>query len=264
MLTARTFLRSTLSLPQQRHAWESTGVRTLSSKKPVAPATAKAAVEEDVISPVTVRRAKMSKIDRNMVFGTTGKFLAPVLPENPAEISALDPADQGHRLKMDGTARVVMIRQERASNRQSPLKHEKYWRIFFYEDGMVAEKWTNSLMGWTSNGDPYQSAPPLIFPNAADAVYFAKKRGWNFVVKQPIMRDPREDGAQYQDNFLPLAVAARVQKEGVSCDQWARDHAGTSSYFRPLKYHGDGLVPQHGPNGNAPIAKHVPGYYKLR
>ena len=99
-------------------------------------------------------------------------------------------------------------------------------------------------MGWTSNADPYQCAPPLTFENAADAVYFAKKRGWNFVVKEPITRYMRNDDCQYQDNFLPQAVAAKVKKEGTSCDHWSRSSAGTSHYFRPLKYHGDGTVVQ--------------------
>ncbi len=73
-----------------------------------------------------------------------------------------------------------------------------------------------------------------------------------------------DDDAQYQDNFLPQAVAAQVKKEGASCDHWKRDLAGTSHYFRPLKYHGDGEVRQHGPNVAEETLPHVEGYYKLR
>lgn len=243
------------------------GVRVLSTAKPAAPAVAppKTDDETDAISPITQKRKEMEKFDRHMVWGKTGEFMpAPILPEDPSEIAALDPVDHGHRTKMDGSARTVVIRQQKKSTRQAPLNPEVSWRIYFYEDGMISEKWTNSLMGWTSNADPYQSAPPLTFENAADAVYFAKKRGWNYVVKQPILRYMRRDDAQYQDNFLPQSVAAKLQKEGKSCDQWRRKAAGTSHYFRPLKYHGDGTVVQHGPNGKAPIAKHVEGYYKLR
>jgi ETC complex I subunit conserved region len=148
--------------------------------------------------------------------------------------------------------------------RQSPLAPEMTWAIFFQEDGTVSEKWTNSLMGWASNADPYQSAPPLHFDNAAEAVYFAKKRGGNYIVQHPITRYMRNDGVQYQDNFLPQAVAAKVRKEGITCDYWHRKSAGTSHYFRPLKYHGDGTVVQHGPNGEAAIADHVKGQYKIR
>lgn len=221
--------------------------------------------DEDAISPIAARRQELKEYDRHLVWGKTGEFMpAPILPENPQEIAALDPADIEHRTKMDGTPRRVMIRQQEKKPRQSPLNPESSWRIFFYEDGMITEKWNNSLMGWVSNADPYQCAPPLTFRNAAEAVYFCKKRGWEFEVQHPILRYTRDDDAQYQDNFLPQVVAAKVQQEKTSCDHWHRTAAGTSHYFRPLKYHGDGLVAQHGPTGNAPIAPHVEGTYKMR
>lgn len=256
MLTARSSLARTLRATATR---SSSVVRGLSTpaKKDETP--------EGTVSPVTEKRHAMSNFDRHMVWGTEGEFMpAPVLPENPAEVAILDPVDQGHRRRMDGATRTVVIRQQKKSMRQAPLNPEASWRIFFYEDGMTAEKWTNSLMGWTSNADPYQCAPPLTFENASDAVYFAKKRGWNYVVKHPILRYMRRDDAQYQDNFLPQAVAAKVAQQGTSCDQWHRTASGTSHYFRPLKYHGDGEVRQHGPNMNAKIAPHVEGYYKMR
>jgi ETC complex I subunit conserved region len=201
-----------------------------------------------------------------MVWGSTGEqhLPAPVLPENPAEIAVLDPVDQGHRTMMSGRQRTVVIRQEKKSMRQAPLNPESSWRIYFYEDGMTSEKWTNSLMGWTSNADPYQLGPPLTFANASDAVYFVKKRGWNYIVKQPILRYLRRDDAQYQDNFLPIAVAEKISREGITCNEWQWSSCMTSHYFRPLKYHGNGLVRQHGPDMEVPIAPHVPGQYKLR
>jgi ETC complex I subunit conserved region len=238
---------------------------------PAAPAAAPAAAaaakpEEGAISPVTLRRQQLRMNNPYQIMGPTGKdfFPAPILPEDPKEIAALDPADSAFRTKMDGTARTVVIRQLKKSARQAPLNPESVWKIHFYEDGMTTQKWTNPLMGWTSNSDPYQCAPPLTFPNAADAVYFAKKRGWNFVVKPPIRRYARRDDAQYQDNFLPQAVAAMVRQQGTACEQWSRESSMTSHYFRPLKYHGNGTVQQHGPNGNAEIAPHVPGCYKMR
>lgn len=260
MLTARASFCRAL---RTNHA-----MRPFSSKKAVAaapPAAAAKEGDEDAISPVTEKRQEMTKFDRHMVFGTAGEHMpAPILPDDPKEIAALDPADERFRTMDDGTPRMVIIRQQMRKIRQAPLNPESSWRIFFYEDGMTSEKWDNPLMGWTSNADPYQCAPPLIFANAQEAVYFAKKRGWKYIVKQPVMRFERNDDAQYQDNFLPQAIALRVQKEGVSCDEWKRSSAGTSHYFRPLKYHGDGTVPQHGPNGNAKIAPYVEGYYKMR
>jgi hypothetical protein len=55
----------------------------------------------------------------------------------------------------------------------------------------------------------------LTFDSAKEAVYFAKLRGWTYVVDRPKLRPMRDDGAMYQDNFLPKAVAAKVIKEGV-------------------------------------------------
>lgn len=224
--------------------------------------------DPDAISPVTLKRQQLSKTGKHVVWGTRSDneaLPAPVLPQNPSEISKLDPMDrQFAALKADGSKRTVVIRQEKASARQSPLQPESSWRIFFYEDGTISEKWNNSLMGWTSNADPYQSGNPITFPNAADAVYFAKKRGWNYVVKQPILRYLRNDDAQYQDNFLSQATAAKVQMEGTSCDEWKRSSAATSHYFRPLTYHGDKTVRQHGPNCEAETVPHVQGVYKMR
>lgn len=258
MLSARPFLRSFAKKFSEQ------GVRALSTKKPAAVAPA-AEAPEDAVSPVTERREEMSKYNKHMVWGRAGEHMpAPVLPEDPKEIAALDPVDQGHRTMMDGSKRTVVIRQQKKSMRQAPLNPEASWRIYFYEDGMISEKWTNSLMGWTSNADPYQFGNPITFANAADAVYFAKKRGWNYVVKQPTLRYARRDDAQYQDNFLPQRIAAKVQKEGAGCDEWHRTSAGTSHYFRPLNYHGTTTVKQHGPNGNSDIAPAVEGYYKLR
>jgi hypothetical protein len=247
-------------------------LRVLSTKPaPVAPAKpptaapAAGAGEEGALSPVTEKRQEMSKFSRHMVWGKAGEYMpAPVLPEDPKEIAALDNADQPFHTHMDGTKRTVIIRQLKKKTRQEPISMESTWQIFFYEDGMTSEKWDNSLMGWTSNADPYQSAPPLKFRNAAEAVYFAKKRGWNYLVKHPITRYMRDDDCQYQDNFLPQAVADLVAREGTSCKWWQRESSCTSHYMRPLNYHGTGIVGQYGPNGDAPIEPHVEGCYKSR
>lgn len=249
-----------------------TNVRSFSTKAPAPPAPVApkpAAPEETGLSPVTERRQELTKLDRHLVFRNEeaeAKYLpAPTLPENVSEISLLDQSDFRHRTKIDGSPRTVIIRQEKKSARQAPLNPESSWRIFFYEDGTSSERWVNPLMGWTSNADPFQFNPPITFENAAEAVYFAKKCGWNYVVKHPILRYLRDDDAQYQDNFLKPAVAAKVQKEGVSCAEWQRKAAATSHYFRPLNYHGTAPVVQHGPTGQTePVAPHVPGMYKRR
>ena len=106
--------------------------------------------------------------------------------------------------------------------------------------------------------------PPLYFRNAQDAVYFARKRGWKYTVKEPVIRILRDDDCQYQDNFLPQNVASLVKIEGKQCDHWKRVEAGTSHYFRPLKYHGDGTVRQHGSNPHQEPAPRVCGISKVR
>lgn len=242
-----------------------TATSNYSSSRWMSSVTTKDGTPDDVVNLVAEKRVGMTKFNRYMAWGLTDKQLpAPILPDDPKEIATLDPVDQGHRHMMDGTARTVIIRQEKKSMRQAPLNPESSWKIYFYEDGMTSEKWTNSLMGWTSNADPYQVDPPLTFSNAADAVYFVKKRGWNFVVKEPIKRYMRRDDAQYQDNFLPISITEKIQREGTSCDEWQKLKSNTSHYFRPLKYHGNGIVRQHGPDMNAKILPHVEGNYTLR
>lgn len=121
-------------------------------------------------------------------------------------------------------------------------------------------------MGWTSGADPMAAnmVMQMTFRNAKEAVYFAKKRGWSYEVQRPIMRQMRNDGAAYQDNFLPQRIATMVRMDGTKCNQWYRPKSGASHYNRPLKYHGDGIVDQYGPNPNAEVAAHVEGKYKMR
>ena len=59
-------------------------------------------------------------------------------------------------------------------------------------------------------------------------------------------------------------MAGKVKRDGHKCDHWYRDQAGASHYFRPLKYHGDGTVRQHGPNMEQASEKDTVGYYKMR
>lgn len=211
---------------------------------------------------------KTREMDPHMVWGTTIAPPDPVLPEEESEIAALDPAHMNQiPLNLStGEQRIVVIRQEEANNSQAPLNLEKEWIISFQDDEELAHTWDNPLMGWVSSSDSYANSHRLQMPfrTAADAVYFAKKRGWQFVVEEPKLRKGRSDDAQYQDNFLPQAVALKVKTERHDCDEWYRDEAGASHYFRPLKYHGDGVVPQHGPTGTADIAPPVEGYYKRR
>jgi len=268
MFSLRPALRAVASSPRYLPASQNIAIGGWLSKRQQ-PFSSKDVVEqgeeeEDAVTIVQRRRDDLSREGTHLVWKSPEQLPAAPLPDNPAELVALDPAASVANSRSDGSERIVMIRQDKANVKQSPLNDEKKWRIAFVEDGIQGEKWENSLMGWTSNADPYQCEPPLVFENALEAVYFAKKRGWKFVVKEPIKRQVRQDGAQYQDNFLPQAIASRIQKERKACDQWKRSAAGASHYFRPLRYHGEGVVPQYGTNPDQEIDPAVESYYKLR
>ena len=126
-------------------------------------------------------------------------------------------------LMADGSEKVVVIRQEQAKwPGQSPLNKEKEWVISFQDRGETAETWSNPLMGWVSSADPMANNMRLqmSFETAADAKYFAEKRGWKFVIERPILRKGRDDDAQYQDVFLPQKVATNLKMNGMKCDHW--------------------------------------------
>jgi len=217
---------------------------------------------------IQVHTSEMRTTDKDMVFSSGVAPADPVLPANPEEVAALDPAMETQDPFVNHYAgkRMVCIRQDRMNNNQQPSIREKHWVISFNDDGAGGETWNNQLMGWVSGADSMASSMTMQmrFKNAKDAVYFAKKRGWNYEVEKPRMRIMRTDNAAYQDNFLPQDVAFKIRKEKHKCDHWHRSAAGASHYFRPLKYHGDGLVVQHGPTGKAPIAPDADSYYKRR
>lgn len=209
----------------------------------------------------------MTKADPWMVYGSVEDDPDPVLPENVAEISALDPAQRVDSVMPTGEKRIVHIKQDEWKPGQNPMGCEKRWMISFLEEGTTAtSNWDNPLMGWVSGSDTMASNMQLQmdFDSASEAVYFAKKRGWDFMVEEPIFRKGRNDDAQYQDNFLPQRIATKVRMDKTQCNHWERYAAGTSHYDRPLKYHGDGEVDQYGPNGSQERAPHVSGYYKMR
>lgn len=261
-------VRALSSTPAAAPARKTPSAKALSIAEHDAPNVASDAQIESEKSEITKYRDEVAAIDPHAVFAVSTPLPDPVLPENKAEVAALDPAHMNQiPLNIDGSEKWVTIKQEQAKwPCQAPLSKEEAWVISFQDQGEVAETWTNPLMGWVSSADPLAANMRLqmSFDNAEDAKYFAEKRGWKYEIEHPIIRKGRDDGAQYQDCFLPQAVAGRVKREGHKCDQWARSASGASHYFRPLKFHGDGTVRQHGPNREAPIDKDAASYYKLR
>jgi hypothetical protein len=232
---------------------------------PIKKALVKAGETEAEDVPALEKRMEdMAEKDPLMIFDSGTYLPDPILPDNPAEITALDSAHLKSAQMPDGRVRMVVIKQMRAKPNQAPLNAEKVWKISFNDDGAVGERWKNSLMGWNSTADTMGCDTPLYFGDAQEAVYFAQKRGWKYLVKEPVIRTLRDDGAQYQDNFLPQAIASQIKREGASCDQWKRQESGSSHYFRPLKYHGNGTVRQHGASPFEESVPHTPTYFKLR
>jgi len=253
-----------------------------SSKDPSNTTTAVATpIDDDSINPnvivekneVQLRTENMQQISSSMLepkmaWGIGKPRSDPVLPEDASEVATLDMAqiDDGFISAHTGKGRKVRIRQIPKAPSQSPETTEKEWTISFQDDGASGNTWSNPLMGWVSSADPMSSnmGLQLSFSSAKDAVYFARKKGWVFEIERPRLRKIRSDGATYQDVFLPQSVASDTKERGKKCDQWHRTKAGASHYFRPPKYHGDGVVRQHGANCEEETLPPVESYYKLR
>jgi len=255
--------RSLLAKVAQRSQLQQTQTRSVVSVKKALVKAGETEEPEDVPA-LSKRMEAMTEKDGMMVFDSGTDVPAPVLPDNKSEVSALDPSYKNSVYMPDGRERMVVIKQLRARPNQNPLNPEKYWKISFDDDGAVGERWKNTLMNWNSTADTYGCDPPLFFKNAEDAKYFAEKRGWKYLVNEPVIRKMRNDDAQYQDNFLPQAIAGKIKREGSQCDHWKRKAAGASHYFRPLKFHGDGLVRQHGPNMHDETLPDKESCYKIR
>jgi hypothetical protein len=88
------------------------------------------------------------------------------------------------------------------------------------------------------NGKESLSPPPLTLA-------LITLSGWKYEVNGPVPADVREPGWRgYKHNFLPHAVAnlPKPQKQ-----KWFHaSGSGASHFVMPLKYHGDGIVSQHG------------------
>jgi ETC complex I subunit conserved region len=217
-------------------------------------------------SPVQRHVEYLDKISPYAIYASAAPPVVHKTPDNPVEVAALDSSLRIDTLMPDGSKRLLHIRQDQYKPGQNTMEVERTWIISFTDDSTYATRsWKNPLMGWISGNDTMSnSSLQLRFRSASEAVQFAKARGWQFVVEAPLFRPGRLDGAQYQDNFLPKTVASDIKRLKTQCKHWERELSGSSHYTRPLKYHGDGEVPQYGPNGNAPVAPHVPGSYKMR
>lgn len=167
--------------------------------------------------------------------------LPETLPANRSEVQTLDHTAESV-LK-----REVYIYKKTKSSMTSGLSKTRCWSLHWKH----AERWTNPLTGWSSSGDPMTTVD-MSFDTKEQAIAFADKKGLAYVVKEPKPRRRTTGTNVYAHNFLPAHLEATLRDEGASTKYFDNAKDGRSNYFRPLKFHGDGDVSQHGPNPDLP------------
>jgi len=91
----------------------------------------------------------------------------------------------------------VRIYRPTKSTMQSGRARTHAWVL---EPELLTARKPEPLMGWLSSGDTYsEMRDRLRFPNADEAVSFARRNGWEFILEEPAERHipPRN----YLDNF---------------------------------------------------------------
>ncbi|GAB9465406.1 Nadh dehydrogenase [Globisporangium polare] len=125
---------------------------------------------------------------------------------------------------------------------QSGTYNTRHWEIRFDSP----RTWQNPLMGWTSTADPFHGMV-LKFDKKEDAVHFAEKQGWVVEEEEPALVGKFDGQLAYSHNFLPLHVENLIKREGKKAHvQFKHPTGRRSNWVKTLKYHGNGVVPQHG------------------
>ncbi|KAF1331331.1 Nadh dehydrogenase, partial [Globisporangium splendens] len=134
---------------------------------------------------------------------------------------------------------------------QSGTYNTRHWEIRFD----APRTWQNPLMGWTSTKDPLHGMV-LKFDKKEDAVHFAEKQdadecyvmpGWEIDVQKPAETGKFDGQLAYSHNFLPLDVENLIKREGKKSHVHFKHPTGRrSNWVKTLKYHGNGVVAQHG------------------
>eukprot|EP00158_Paraphelidium_tribonemae_P005605 Partr_v1_DN27429_c0_g1_i1_m72186 putative NADH dehydrogenase (ubiquinone) Fe-S protein 4, 18kDa (NADH-coenzyme Q reductase) len=92
------------------------------------------------------------------------------------------------------TNRRVRIFKPSRTAMQSGTNENQHWQIDFD----TKPKWENPLMGYTSSGD-YVQGLRMRFHERTDAIQFAEKQGWDYIVQEEQV--PKFRGKSYSDNF---------------------------------------------------------------
>jgi len=90
--------------------------------------------------------------------------------------------------------RSVKIYKPAKNAMQSGTAGIKRWKIEFD----TKERWENNLMGWSSTADPLSNTV-LDFATKEEAIDFAEKNNWDFVLEDPKERAPKSKS--YALNF---------------------------------------------------------------
>jgi NADH dehydrogenase (ubiquinone) Fe-S protein 4 len=154
-------------------------------------------------------------------------------PEEAAIVSGTDKWSVGRKAKLFMPARNQM---------QSGTHQTKHWEIRFESP----RTWENPLMGWTSTADPYVGFVAK-FDTKEQAEHFAKKQGWEVEIADPAPVGDFNGKISYSYNFLPEHVETLIKQKGKkSAVQFKHPTGRRSNWVKTLKYHGDGVVAQHG------------------
>jgi hypothetical protein len=91
----------------------------------------------------------------------------------------------------------VRIYKPTKSAAQSGRAKNHFWLL---EPELLTPRTPEPLMGWLSAGDTLTELKgKLQFTSSEDAVTFAKRKGWDYVIEQPAER--RLSPRNYLDNF---------------------------------------------------------------
>mmetsp|Transcript_9538 Transcript_9538/g.24243 ORF Transcript_9538/g.24243 Transcript_9538/m.24243 type:complete len:304 (+) Transcript_9538:293-1204(+) len=199
--------------------------------------------DEKAAEEAAIFASMQEELDKLNVVNNVGHLavipdLPDTLPANRKEVATLDHTPESV------TERECIIMQKSQHAMTSGSGKTLAWVLFFPN----LARWTNQLTGWTSSADPMTTVE-LSFDSKEDAIAFADKKGFSYRVKDKKKNRDRKIGTNYYaHNFLPAAVEAKLRTEGKNTAHFVNPKGAMSNYFRPLKFHGDGQVRQHGPN----------------
>ncbi|PUU80192.1 ETC complex I subunit conserved region-domain-containing protein [Tuber borchii] len=130
-------------------------------------------------------------------FATSAYSPTNVIPVQRGENDALDAASISGA-PLDLQARTVRIYKPSKAATQSGNWNERQWRMD-WDVLSRGHRWENPLMGWQSSGDSMQGTH-IFFKSREDAVAFAEKQGYKWLIQEPNERAFR--AKTYSANFF--------------------------------------------------------------